>query len=144
MKFPLLLASTSLAAFPAAAQQTPPTEAAPADAPAEVQDHVHEAVDEEIVVTAPGLRDLNVLAGTQVLTGDDLIREIRPQLGDTLARLPGVSATSFSPGASRPVLRGFQGERVRVLVDGIGSIDVSNTSADHAVTVDPLTATRSG
>jgi iron complex outermembrane receptor protein len=67
---------------------------------------------------------------------------MRPQLGDTLARLPGVSATSFSPGASRPVLRGFQGERIRVLTDGIGSIDVSNTSADHAVTIDPLTAER--
>src|SRR4028118_1839470 len=74
--------------------------------------------------------------------GDALARTPQPQLGDTLARLPGVSATSFSPGASRPVLRGFQGERVRVLVDGIGSIDVSNTSADHAVTVDPLTAER--
>ena len=70
------------------------------------------------------------------------VRDIRPQIGDTLARLPGVSATSFSPGASRPVLRGFQGERVRVLTDGIGSIDVSNTSADHAVTIDPLTAER--
>jgi iron complex outermembrane receptor protein len=40
------------------------------------------------------------------------------------------------------VLRGFQGERVRVLTDGIGSIDASNTSADHAVTIDPLTAER--
>ena len=56
--------------------------------------------------------------------------------------MPGVSATSFSPGASRPVLRGFQGDRVRVLVDGIGSIDASNASADHAVTIDPLTADR--
>jgi iron complex outermembrane recepter protein len=40
------------------------------------------------------------------------------------------------------VLRGFQGERVRVLTDGIGSIDASSTSADHAVTIDPLTAER--
>ena len=54
----------------------------------------------------------------------------------------GVSATSFSPGASRPVLRGFQGERVRVLTDGLGSLDVSNTSTDHGVTIDPLTAER--
>ncbi len=77
-----------------------------------------------------------------MLSGDDLQREIRPQIGETLTRLPGVSATSFSPGASRPVLRGFQGERIRVLTDGIGSIDVSNTSADHAVTIDPLTAER--
>ena len=97
---------------------------------------------ENIIVTAPFVRELDVLAGTSVLTGADLQRELRPQLGETLTRLPGVSATSFSPGASRPVLRGFQGERIRVLTDGIGSIDVSNTSADHAVTIDPLTAER--
>lgn len=149
-----LLASTMLAAsaVPAAAQQAPvggdTADAAVQDPAAAAEealnegDHVHEQVDNDIVVTAPFIRNLNVLAGTQVLTGDDLLRETRPQLGDTLARLPGVSATSFSPGASRPVLRGFQGERVRVLVDGIGSIDVSNTSADHAVTVDPLTSDR--
>ena len=151
-----LLASTMLAAAtPAAAQQVsapPPQSEAqdpaaaaqpdPATDPLNEGDHVHEQAGSDIVVTAQFVRNLNVLAGTQVLTGDDLIREMRPQLGDTLARLPGVSATSFSPGASRPVLRGFQGERVRVLVDGIGSIDVSNTSADHAVTVDPLTADR--
>src|SRR3546814_11985027 len=52
------------------------------------------------------------------------------------------SATSFAPGASRPVLRGFSGERVKILTDGIGSIDASNTSADHAVTIDPLTVER--
>jgi iron complex outermembrane receptor protein len=40
------------------------------------------------------------------------------------------------------VLRGFQGERVRVLTDGIGSLDASNTSVDHAVAVNPLTAER--
>lgn len=105
-------------------------------------DHVHEAQPQEIIVTAPFIRDLDLLAGTAVLAGTDLVRDIRPQLGDTLARLPGVSATSFSPGASRPVLRGFQGERVRVLTDGLGSIDVSNTSADHGVTIDPLTSDR--
>ena len=40
------------------------------------------------------------------------------------------------------MLRGFQGERVRALKDGIGSIDVSNTSVDHAVVINPLTADR--
>src|SRR3546814_16484190 len=49
---------------------------------------------------------------------------------------------SFGPNASRPVLRGFQGERVRILTDGIGSLDVSNTSVDHAVAINPLTAER--
>lgn len=94
-----------------------------------------------IVVTA-GLRQLDILAGTSVVEGSELQRNLAGQVGDVLAKLPGVTTTSFSPGASRPVLRGFSGERVRVLVDGIGAIDVSNTSADHAVTIDPLTADR--
>jgi iron complex outermembrane receptor protein len=84
----------------------------------------------------------DVLQGTSVLRGEALTRSLRPSIGETLARLPGVSATSFGPTASRPILRGFQGERIRVLTDGIGSIDVSNTSVDHAVAIDPLLADR--
>jgi iron complex outermembrane receptor protein len=96
----------------------------------------------EIVVTAGGLERLDVVAGTATLEGDVLHRNLDGQIGEILSRTPGVSATSFSPGASRPVLRGLQGDRVRVLVDGIGAIDASNTSTDHAVTIDPLTAQR--
>ena len=136
-RFALLLASTAFAAFPAVAQEPQQPQPEPAE-----QSDYHAQDSDEIVVTANFIRELDLLAGTSVLTGVDLQRDLRPQLGDTLARLPGVSATSFSPGASRPVLRGFQGERIRVLTDGIGSIDVSNTSADHAVTIDPLTAER--
>lgn len=84
----------------------------------------------------------DVLQGTSVLSGEALTRNLRPTIGETLARLPGVSATSFGPSASRPILRGLQGERIRVLTDGIGSIDVSNTSVDHAVIIDPLLAER--
>jgi iron complex outermembrane recepter protein len=148
-RFALFLTTTALAAFPAWAQQAEPAQPPvatdhPADQehpPGTAGDHVHEEQPNDIVISAP-VRDLSLLAGTSVLGGEDLAREIRPQLGDTLVRLPGVSATSFSPGASRPVLRGFQGERVRVLTDGLGSLDVSNTSADHAVTIDPITAER--
>lgn len=97
----------------------------------------------DIVVTVPYLRnEIDVLSGTSVLAGTELTRQLRPSIGETLARQPGVSATSFGPSASRPVLRGFQGERIRVLTDGIGSIDVSNTSADHAAAINPLTADR--
>ena len=97
----------------------------------------------DIIVTAPFQQsEADVLQGTSVLRGEELTRALRPTIGDTLARLPGVSATSFGPSASRPVLRGFQGERIRVLTDGIGSIDVSNTSVDHAVIIDPLLAER--
>lgn len=97
----------------------------------------------DIIVTAPVVRsERDVLQGTSVLAGEALARDLRPTIGETLTRLPGVSATSFGPSASRPILRGFQGERVRVLTDGIGSIDVSNTSVDHAVVIDPLLAER--
>lgn len=117
-------------------------------APAYAQDRAAAGSDDDvhtgeaIVVTAPYVRSLDILGNVSVLEGDELARDIRGQIGDTLTRQPGVSATSFSPGASRPVLRGFSGERVRVLTDGIGSIDASNTSADHAVTIDPLTVER--
>lgn len=97
---------------------------------------------EEIVVTAPYVERLDILSGTSAVTGDVLAEKTRAQLGDILSSLPGVSATSFSPGASRPVLRGYQGNRVAVLTDGIGNIDASNTSADHAVTIDTLTVER--
>ena len=129
----LLSTAASLAiASPAFAEDTAPGEGT-----------YHEELPAEIVVTAPYNQDVNArLSGATVLTGIDLTREIRTTIGETLARQPGVSATSFGPNASRPVLRGFQGERVRVLTDGIGSIDVSNTSVDHAVVINPLTSER--
>lgn len=97
----------------------------------------------DIVVTALiPRRQGDILSGTTVVTGDKLTRELRSTIGETLARQPGVSSTSFGPNASRPILRGFQGERVRILTDGIGSFDVSNTSVDHAVAINPLTADR--
>lgn len=99
--------------------------------------------DPELVVTAIIARSQSdILAGTSVVTGAELARDLRPTIGETLTRQAGVSATSFGPNASRPVLRGFQGERVRILSDGIGSFDVSNTSVDHAVVINPLTADR--
>lgn len=122
---------------PAYAQQTGSTSASAA---AQQTDDFHGT--EEIVVTAPYVERLDILSGTSAVTGDVLAEKTRAQLGDILSSLPGVSATSFSPGASRPVLRGYQGNRVAVLTDGIGNIDASNTSADHAVTIDTLTVER--
>jgi iron complex outermembrane receptor protein len=138
-RFAFLFATTAFVAAPALAQTAAPEQRPRAERP---QSDYHQDESQDIIITADFIRELDILAGTSVLSGTNLVRDIRPQIGDTLARLPGVSATSFSPGASRPVLRGFQGERIRVLTDGIGSIDVSNTSADHAVTIDPLTAER--
>ncbi len=148
----LLLAGAACAAFPAAAlaqDSAPPADpAAPrersADAapPATPPRDFHAPEEQEIVVTGFPRNRADVLSGTSVVSGEELARDLRPTIGETLARQPGVSATSFGPNASRPVLRGFQGERVRVLTDGIGSLDASNTSVDHAVAINPLTADR--
>ena len=104
---------------------------------------LHNGMSAEIIVTAPYARDrATTLSGVTVLQGTELTRELRGTIGDTLSRQAGVSSTSFGPNASRPILRGFQGERVRVLNDGIGSFDVSNTSVDHAVVINPQLAER--
>jgi iron complex outermembrane receptor protein len=104
---------------------------------------VHDQIGPDIIVTAPFDRDRFALpTAASVLEGDALTREARGTIGETLARQPGVTATFFGPNASRPILRGFDGERVRILTDGIGSFDVSNTSVDHAVAINPLTSDR--
>lgn len=103
----------------------------------------YHADDEDIVVTAMRRTSReDTISGVAIVRADELAANIRPGLGDSLTHTPGVSATSFGPSASRPVLRGLQGERVRVLSNGIGSIDVSNTSVDHAPVVNPLLAQR--
>ncbi len=63
-------------------------------------------------------------------------------LGDMLNGLPGVRSTAFGPGASRPVVRGLSGPRVLVLENGVGLVDASTLSPDHAVASDPGQATR--
>lgn len=106
-----------------------------------VTEDYHDDVPAIVVVGQAGARP-DFLSGVDQLDKAELTQAIRPSLGETLAHSPGVSASSFGPSASRPILRGLQGERVRILTDGIGSIDVSNTSVDHAVVVDPLLAER--
>ena len=54
-------------------------------------------------------------------------------------REPGISSSYFGPGASRPVIRGLGEDRIRVLQNGVATIDVSNVSPDHAVSAEPLT-----
>ena len=143
MRKPLIACLLCAAAWPlpALAQQTEsddPAEGQDMETPRSTADDLHNY----IYVTAAGIDRLDTVAGTSVVSGIELQRESAGQIGDVLASLPGVSATGFAPGASRPVLRGFGGERVRVLTDGIGSLDASGASADHAVAVDPLISDR--
>lgn len=133
-------------ATPALAETAEAEAAAQPAGGAQVEDDVHNRQTDgigTIIVSAQGLKELDVLAGTSVVEIRDIQRDaVTGQIGDLLTKIPGVSATSFAPGSSRPVLRGQQGERVRVLVDGVGTADVSNTSVDHATTIDPITVER--
>ena len=74
------------------------------------------------------------------LSGNALQRNAQSSLGATLDGLPGVHSTYFGPGAGRPVIRGFSGDRVRILNQGTDSFDVSQASPDHGVSIEPLFA----
>ena len=63
-------------------------------------------------------------------------------LGDALRNEPGVASRSFGPGSSRPIIRGFDGDRVLILEDGLRTGDLSSQSGDHGVTIDPNGAER--
>lgn len=81
-------------------------------------------------------------SSVSVMTPQEVLSRGAASLGDTLSTTPGVSSTSFSPVASRPVIRGLGGFRVRTQEDGIGSHDMANLGEDHAVTIDPLLSGR--
>ncbi|WP_239016980.1 TonB-dependent receptor [Sphingomonas ginkgonis] len=118
----------------AAATNAPPVPGSARDA--------HPDPDNAIVVTAVRRNGNDLLGGVSVLDQQALTRDARPSIGETLAKQPGVSASSFGPTASRPILRGLSGDRIRLLTDGIGSLDLSDAGPDHAVAINPLTAER--
>jgi iron complex outermembrane receptor protein len=61
-------------------------------------------------------------------------------IANALAAVPGISSTDFASGASRPIIRGQDATRVRLLEDGISSFDVSDIGPDHGIPIDPLAA----
>lgn len=97
-----------------------------------------------IVITSAPLEGARVesLQGADILERDDVIANLNGGLGDTLDARPGISTTFFGAGASRPIIRGLGEDRVRVLENGVGAIDASTASPDHAVTADGLDAER--
>lgn len=95
-----------------------------------------------VVVTGNPLGRDGLAQPVTVLSGDGLVLRRAGTLGETLDGLPGVAATGFGPQSSRPIIRGLDGDRVRLLDNGGASVDASNLSFDHAVTLDPLVAER--
>ena len=77
-----------------------------------------------------------------VLSGDELEKAKGTTIAETLSNTPGVSQTHFGPAANRPIIRGMDKFRVRMLQNGTDTFGVSAQSEDHAVPVDPLMVER--
>lgn len=96
---------------------------------------------DELVVTASEDMGAGLIEHASVkIKGNDLRREMGITLSQTLQNMTGFAERSLGPAPGRPIIRGLGGERVLILQDGIGTGDVSTTSADHSVTIEPLSA----
>ncbi|WP_423192714.1 TonB-dependent receptor [Cupriavidus sp. H18C2] len=130
------LIAAGLSSHAVAQDATPAAPVAPMAQPASPQ------TLKEVVVTANPLgSDLNdMVAPVSTLGGDALTVRQASTLGETLNSLPGVTSSYFGPNASRPIIRGLDGDRIKVLQNGGATLDASTLSYDHAVPIDPLVA----
>ena len=113
-----------------------------AGAMAQAADGAGDMEIEEIIVTAHPLSAEGLSQDSIVLQGAALERVRANSIGETLGQQPGIHNSSFGKAVGRPVIHGLGGARVRVMEDRIDALDVSVTSADHAVGVDPFVADR--
>jgi iron complex outermembrane receptor protein len=95
-----------------------------------------------VSASALGVLGDDMITPATTLAGDELVRVRESTLGETLGRLPGITSSHFGAGASRPVIRGMDGPRVKILADGAEVQDASAISPDHAVGFEPLLAER--
>lgn len=96
----------------------------------------------EIVITGNPLGRDSTTVPVSTLGRAELLERGQSTLGETLNGLPGVSSTYFGPNASRTIIRGLDGDRIRVLNNSASSLDVSALSYDHAVPLDVLSTDR--
>ncbi len=95
---------------------------------------------EEIHVVAHPLANNGTAQSLSVLAGDELAREVQFSLGATLSGEAGIQSASFGSAVGRPIIHGLAGPRVKTTEDRIDTLDVSVTSGDHAVGIEPLIA----
>lgn len=96
-----------------------------------------------VVVTADPFgsqENATILSPARVLSGDALRDKIGGSLGETLMQEPGIHSSGFSTGSSRPIIRGLEGPRVKILQNGMSNGDLSAISNDHAVGASSLSA----
>ena len=97
---------------------------------------------DEVTITARTLEQGGLLVPAQQLSGAALTQRQGATLGETLDNLPGIANSSFGPNVGRPIIRGMDGDRIRLLQNSGANMDVSGLSNDHAVPIDPLTTER--
>ena len=90
----------------------------------------------EINADALGRSAHEMATAVTALSEEDLLTRRASTIGEMIDGLPGVRSSSFGPGVGRPVIRGMEGPRVKVLNDGSEMMDASSISPDHAVSVD--------
>lgn len=118
LRIAFLLAATSLAAF---AQDSAPQKLKP------------------VVVKGATIGGVTAPAAPALqLNGTALEAQPVATLGEVLADIPGVATSYFGPNAGRPIIRGLDGDRLKIAQNGTGTLDASSASPDHAVGIDPL------
>ncbi len=83
--------------------------------------------------------EVTAVSPALTLSGKVLADLSQSTLGDVLADIPGVASSYFGPNSGRPIIRGLEGDRLKITQNGTSSLDASSASPDHAVSVDPLT-----
>ena len=102
-----------------------------------------EQLDALVVESSPLDTPINeTTQSVGILTGDKLDKARSKTIAETLSDLPGVNQTQFGPSANRPIIRGQDKFRIKVVQNGSDSFDVSGQSEDHAVPIDPLLVDR--
>ena len=102
------------------------------------------SISENVVVTASPYAQsaFKTYQPTQSLSGTELDQKLTSSLGETLKEQIGVNVRTFGTAPARPVIRGFDGDRVLILQDGNRMADISSQSGDHAVPVNPASVAR--
>ncbi len=105
---------------------------------AEHDSHAVELDNIEVEASPLGGTVLDATQPVDILTGEALDDRKQSTIGETLQAELGVQSSYFGPGAGRPIIRGLGGSRVRILENGISTLDASALSDDHAVSAEPL------
>jgi iron complex outermembrane receptor protein len=97
-------------------------------------------IHEEVTVTASATGPVTTFQSFNAITSLDataIARKLGATIADVLQDEPGIAKRTFGPGTSRPIIRGFDGDRVLIMQDGVRTGDLSSQSGDHGVSIDP-------